>query len=90
MAINCETLQQKTAHKGRKIANYRISRGRRVLLGTMAQMSKVDRNTVFTFVVLHSMLRTLQGGAVRLHDLVTLQNEQVVYMPNENYRNLLR
>ena len=37
------------------------------------------------------MLRTHEGGADRAstpaNDVVTLQNEQVVYVLNENYRN---
>ena len=44
----------------------------------------------FTCMVLYNMLRTLQGGADRIHDTVALQSEQVVYMPNENHRNPLR
>ena len=66
----------------------------RVLLGTMEQRPKVVRDIVFTCVVLHNMLRTHQGGADRAptpaNDVVELQNEQVVYVPNNNYRNPLR
>ena len=44
-------------------------------------------------VVLHNMLRTHQGGADKApnpaNDVAALQNEQVVYVPNENYRNPL-
>ena len=62
-----------------RIANYRIFKGRRVvenifgifvswfmiLLGTMEQRPRVVRDIVFTCVVLHTMLRTHQRGAVR-------------------------
>ena len=40
------------------------------------------------------MLRTHQGGADRAptpaNDVAAQQNEQAVYVPNENYRNPLR
>ena len=51
----------------------------------------VVRDIVFTCVVLHNMLRTHQCMADRTptlgNDAAAQQNEQVVYMPNENYRN---
>ena len=37
----------------------------RVLLTTMEQRPKVARDIVLTFVVLHNMLRSHQGGADR-------------------------
>ena len=42
----------------------------------------------------YNMLRTHQGGAARVsipaNDEVALPNEQVVYVPDEKYRNPLR
>ena len=62
----------------------------RVLLGTMEQRPRVDRDIVFTCVVLHNMPKTHQGGANRpltpTNEGAALQNEQVVYVPNNNYR----
>ena len=63
----------------------------RVLLGSIEQRPRVVRDIVCTCVVLHNMLRTQQGGAdmapIRANDQATLQNEQVMYVPNENRRN---
>ena len=43
---------------------------------------------------LHNMMRTHQGRRDRAptsaNDVVALQNEQAVYVPNENYRNPFR
>ena len=42
----------------------------------------------FTRVVLHNMLRAHQGRApTPSNDVAALQNEQVVYVPIDNYRN---
>ena len=50
--------------------------------------------TLFLCVVLHNMLRTHQARADRApttgNDIVALQNGQVVYVPDANYRNPLR
>ena len=60
----------------------------------MEQRPRVVRDIVFTCVVLHNMLRTCYGGADRAptpaNVVAAKQNEQAVYVPNENYRNLLR
>ena len=52
------------------------------------------REIVLTCVVLHSMLRTDQGGVDRVptpaDDIAAIANEQVVYAPDENCRNPLR
>ena len=64
----------------------------RVLLVTMKQRLKVVRD-IFTCVVLHNMLRTHLVRRYRAptpaNDVAALQNEQVVYIPNDNYMNIL-
>ena len=57
-----------------------VSRFRVLPLGTMVQMQKM--------LMLHNMLKTHQGGADRAqipaNDVAALQNEQVVYVPDDN------
>ena len=57
----------------------------------MEQRPRVVKDTVFTCVVLHNMMTTHLGGADRAptpgNNVVAQQNEQEVYVPNENYRN---
>ena len=81
-----------------KIANYRISRGWRVvenafgilvsqfrvLLGTMEQRPRVVKDIVFIFVVFHNTLRPHQGEADRAptRGIMAQQNEEMVYVPN--------
>ena len=54
--------------------------------------SRVVRDIVLTCVVLHDILKTHQGGADRAptpaDDTAVLQNEEVVFMPDDNYRNI--
>ena len=67
-----------------------VSRSR-VLLGTIEQRPKVVRDIVFTCVLLHNMLRTHQDRVDRAptpaNDIVTLRNEQLVSVPDDNHRN---
>ena len=57
----------------------------------MDQRPRVVRDIVCTCVMLDNMMRTHQVGADRTpnpgNDGVALQNEQVVCVPNDNYRN---
>ena len=53
----------------------------------MEQRTRVVRDIVFT-CVLHNILRTHQGEADRAPTPeAALQNEQVVYVSDDNYRN---
>ena len=60
----------------------------------MEQRPRALRDIVFTCVMLHNMVGTHQGGAERaptpVNDVTALQNEWVVYVPNDNYRNPLK
>ena len=60
----------------------------------MEQRPKVVRYIVLACVVLHNMLKTQQGKTARApspaYDIAALQNEPVVYVPDDNYRNLSR
>ena len=99
--MDVETLQQKTTDKARensklqdlqRVVDYAFGiLVSRVLLGTMEQRPKVVRDIVLTCVVLHNMLRTQQKGADRAStptiDIAALQNEQMEYVPDDNYRN---
>ena len=66
----------------------------RVLLDKMEQRPNVVRNIVFTCVMLYNMLRTHQGRTDRApspaNDIAALQNENFVYVPDDNYRNRSR
>ena len=51
----------------------------------------VVRDIVFTFVILHNMMGPHQGNADRAptpaNEVIALRNKQVVYVPDDNYRN---
>ena len=54
----------------------------------MEQRPRVVRDIVFTCVLLHNILRTHQGEADRAPTPeAALQNKQVVYVSDDNYRN---
>ena len=61
----------------------------RVLLGTMGQRPKVVRDIVLTCAELHNRLRTHLGredrAPTQADDIAALQNEEVMYMPDDNY-----
>ena len=60
----------------------------------MEQRPEVVRDIVLMRVVLHNMLRTHQGTSdmapTPADEIVALQNEQVVYEPDNNYKNSSR
>ena len=62
----------------------------KVLLGIIEQGQSL-LETLFLHVVLHNMLRTHRGRIDRAttpaDDIAPLQNEQVVYVPNDIHRN---
>ena len=82
-----------------RIANYRISRGRKVVenvfgilvsrfrvpQGTMEQRPKVVRNTVLTWVALHNMLRTHQDRT----DRVPTPADDIAALQNEQVVHVL-
>ena len=55
---------------------------------------KVVRDIGFTCVVLHNIMRIHQVGAnnvlTKANDLAALRHKQVVYVPDDNYRNPTR
>ena len=78
--------------RGRRVVDIafeKLVRRFRLLLGTMAKAEGCQTH-FFTCVVLHNMLRTHQGRPGRAptpaNDVVALQNKQVVYVPDDNYR----
>ena len=64
----------------------------KVLLGTMKQRPKVVRDIVLACVAQHAegTPRWTVRAPTPADDIAALQNEQVVYAPDENYRNPLR
>ena len=58
-----------------------------ILLGTM-ERPKVVRDIVLRCVVLQNLLKTQERATERAaDDIAAVQNEQVVYVPDDNYRN---
>ena len=61
---------------------------------TVHKAEKLPETFLLTCVVLYNMLRTNQGRQYKAptqpDDIAALQNEQVVYVPDENYRKPLR
>ena len=64
----------------------------RILVGKMEQKATFVKDIVLTHAVLHNILRTHQGKPYRAPTLAdaipALQNEQVLYVPDDNYKNL--
>ena len=60
----------------------------------MEQRLKVVRDIVLTYTVIHNMLRThqdrLDRAATPADDIEAMENEALVYVPDENCRNPLR
>ena len=91
---------------GEALANYSISRDRRamenafgilvskfrVLLGTMEQRAKVVSHYFYMCVPQYAEHTPGQSrqGTNPPNDVVDLRNEQVVYVPDDNYKNPLR
>ena len=90
-----EILQPKTAHKRRensKLQDLQRQEGSEECIYNLSE--QIVRDIVLTCVVLHNMLRTHKGGVdmtpTQADDTVTLQNEQVMYVPDDNHRNSLK
>ena len=60
----------------------------------MEERPKIFRDNDLKCVLLYNVVRTNQGRVVRApttaNDVAALQNEQVVYVSDDNYRNPLR
>ena len=96
-----ESLQQKMTHRGRennKLQDlqrqegggecfWNISGKVQGTTGHHGAKAELVRDIVFTCVVLLNLLRTHQGGATLANDVAAFQNEQVVYVPDDNYSN---